>query len=164
MTMTLDLNQVLKANPLMALATVTYTYTYLSGSDCCWSSTETSTCTLREWLSGVSHSGNRSFDFSFKSIEEVSNEVLIERRMAVLKLQDELNKKAHEKARLAHEKAQAFKDRIASWMGLSVTVKGKSGTVEKAMASQFKEDTVAVLVAFVDGTKKWHSEGAVKRV
>lgn len=165
MNATLNPSDVLKSNPLFAFATVTYSYTQEYGSDGCWSGTAYGKCTLREWVAGIHHRhpGNRSYDFALESIEEFNEALFLSRQeVAALELAEARSKRNAEAAA-----KKAAKDRfaatIASWVGVSVTVKKKPGTVERAMESRYDEGRIVMLVHFADGTKKWHGEGVVKR-
>lgn len=157
---------VLKFNPLMKHAIVQYSYTQEYGSDGCWCDTEHSMCSLGEWVSGAvynRHSGNRSYNFSLKSIEDVSMVVLQAREAAAKKERDAEQRKQFAANIARKAAADAFQARIGAWVGVNVTVKKKAGTVERAMESRFDAGKIALLVRFADGSKKWHSEGAVKR-
>jgi hypothetical protein len=161
----MNTTEIINANPLMRFARVTYSYTHEEGSDGCWSSTKTATCSLGQWINGIGHRhpGNRSYDFRLDSIEEVSNEVLVQREAEYKARKEQESKEAEAKRQAELASAEKFKAVIASWVGRNVTMRGgKSGVVEKSMASAYKENTVAILVRYPDGTKKWHSEGAVK--
>lgn len=160
-----NLADILKINPLMRFAKVTYSYTQEYGSDGCWCDTETGTCTVDEWMTGAvhnRHTGNRSYNFRLVSIEEVSLETLKARYLADKAERDEKARKEFAANVKRKADADAFKARIAAAVGRTVTVKKKEGKVERAMESRFDAGKVAVLVRFADGSKKWHSEGAVK--
>jgi len=163
---TLTPAQIIRNNPLMRHAIVTYSYTQEHGSDGCWVSTETSTCSLGAWENGTvhyRHPGNRSYNFSLDSIEEVSNEVLAQREAEYKARKEQERQEAAAKRQAELAEVERWKAEIASWVGRNVTMRGgKSGVVEKSMASAYKDKTVAILVRYPDGTKKWHSEGAVK--
>jgi hypothetical protein len=156
---------VLKSNPLMGFAIVAYSYYLEEGSDGCWGRTVESTCTLAEWVSGRvydRHSGNRSYNFALKSIEDASTDTLLERKEAARKEAEAIEAKDKAAALERKMKADAFKARVESWVGAVVTVKGKAGVVERSMESRYDDGKIAMLVRFADGSKKWHSEGKVK--
>lgn len=165
MNATLNPADVLKSNPLMKHAIVTYSYTQEYGSDGCWSGTAYGKCTLGQWVAGIHHRhpGNRSYDFSLETIEDVSAEVLNERNEAAKKKAEELREQRNAEAAAKKAAKEAFEKRIAAWVGVSVSVKKKEGVVERAMESRYDEGKIALLVCFADGNKKWHGEGAVKR-
>jgi len=159
-------SDILKSNPLMKHAIVSYSYTQEYGSDGCWHGTEHSKCTLGEWVNGIGHRhpGNRSYNFELTSIEEVNTLVLNQRADAEEKKKEENARKAFAASVERKAKEDAFKATINAWVGKTVTVKKNTGTVERAMESRFDKGKIALLVRYTDGSKKWHSEGAVKNV
>jgi len=157
---------VLKSNSLMGHAIVTFSYYQEEGSDGCWGSTRESSCSLSEWVSGRVHdrfSGNRSYNFRLISIETPSNDVLKERAEKARQEAEAIRAKEKAAALEKKAKADAFQALIASWVGVNVTVKGKSGTVERSMESRYEAGKIALLVRYADGSKKWHGAGAAKR-
>ena len=64
------IDALLAINPDVAKVKVTYSYTVEYGSDGCWDRTETSVCSLREWVNGIEkrHPGNRSYGFQVVKI------------------------------------------------------------------------------------------------
>jgi hypothetical protein len=59
------IDALLAVNPDVAKVKITYTYTREWGSDGCWDSQETGTCTVRQWVNGIEsrHPGNRTYGF-----------------------------------------------------------------------------------------------------
>jgi hypothetical protein len=167
MNATMNAADVIKANPLMRFAIATYSYTQEHGSDGCWSSTESRTCSLGAWVNGNihhRHPGNRSYNFTLDSIEEVDQATLLVREAEHKAKKEQERQEADAKRAADAAEVARWKAEIESWVGRSVTMRGgKSGVVEKSMASAYKDNTVAILVRYPDGTKKWHSEGAVKQ-
>jgi len=157
----------IKSNPLVGFVIVSYTYTRLDGSDYCWDSTQTGSCTLRSWLrGGLSHS--RAYGHQISGVVDADETTCTLRKQEhdakiAAWRQAEIDKRQEEAAK-KEKKQQKLQDQISSFpVGTKVSVKGICGRVKKIMVSRFDENKACALVDFHDGTSKWHGLGIVKK-
>lgn len=143
--------RILEANPVLAFVMVEYTYCYDTGSDCCWTEHRTGTCTLGQWIHGISIPGNRSYNFSFKRIICADRsacarrwaEYRLEREQIAKKVREAEAKRAAEfAAKEAAAKAALEAARI-KFLNRSVTSKKGDGIVMRVMKSHYSDTIIA---------------------
>jgi len=143
--------RMLTADPALAFVLVEYTYCYDYGSDGCWTSNETSTCTLGQWIHGISIPGNRAYNFSFKRNICADPAACAARRTEYRARMEEAAKKVREAeakraaefaAKEAANKAALEAARI-KFLNRSVTSKKGDGIMMRVMKSHYSDTIIA---------------------
>jgi hypothetical protein len=162
-----QVENLVKYNPLVKFVMVSYTYTELLGSDYCWDASREGTCTLRDWLRGMSY-GNRCINFRITGVVDADETACAQRKQEhdakiAAERQAEIDARAEETSK-KEAKQQKLQDQMTSFtVGMKVSVKGVCGRIKKVMVSRFNADKVCALIDFHDGHSKWHGLGIVKK-
>ena len=163
--------QILRQNPLVGYVLVQYSYTRDFGSDYCWSENVDAECNLIDWIHGIHHPGNCTYNYVLSGIKDGTEEGCRARLAKHLEVEEAARvKRAQEvRERQARIEAEAIRnsnalakrdaemEKFAS--GTQVTVKGAPGVVERIMVSRFNELKACALIRFPNGVKKWLDTG-----